>query len=134
MASASLKRARARLRATGERPTALRERALAALLEARQPLSHRELESKLVPIDKVTLYRVLDWLVAQRIAYRVAGGDRVWRFGVADPAHAEHAHFECSRVLCLAEVPSRSLCVGVPRGYRLQKLELTTRGLCADYA
>lgn len=137
MASASLKRARVRLRATGERTTAIRERVLAALLEAKQPVSHHELESRLAPIDKVTLYRVLDWLVAQRIAHRVAGDDRVRRFAVADPRHAGHAHFECLRcsaVTCLADLPSSSLALTMPRGYRVDTLELTAKGLCARCA
>jgi Fur family ferric uptake transcriptional regulator len=137
MGHASVKRARVRLRATGERATAIRERVLAALLEAKRPVSHHELESQLAPIDKVTLYRVLDWLVAQRIAHRVAGDDRVRRFAVAEPRHAEHAHFECLRcsaVSCLSDLPSRSLAVTIPHGYRLDTVELTAKGLCARCA
>jgi Fur family ferric uptake transcriptional regulator len=137
MAHASAKRARVRLQATGERATAIRERVLAALLEAKRPLSHHELGSQLAPIDKVTLYRVLDWLVRQRIAHRVAGGDRVRRFAVAEPRHAEHAHFECLRcsaVSCLSDLPARSLAVAIPRGYRLDTVELTAKGLCARCA
>lgn len=135
MAKSFLHRARARLQTTGERRTAIRERVLAALVEAKRPLSHQELESRLAPIDRVTLYRVLDWLVAQRIAHRVAGADRIGRFAFADPQHGEHAHFACRRcstVLCLGEVPS--LAVSVPRGYRLDAVELTAKGLCARCA
>jgi Fur family ferric uptake transcriptional regulator len=137
VAKASLKQARSRLQATGERTTAIRERVLAALVEAKRPLSHQELDSRLAPIDKVTLYRVLDWLVAQGIAHRVAGGDRIGRFAFADRQHGEHAHFECRRcsaVMCLGELASRSLTVSVPRGYRLDTLELTAKGLCARCA
>jgi Fur family ferric uptake transcriptional regulator len=115
----------------------MRERVLAALLEAKRPVSHHELESRLAPVDKVTLYRVLDWLVAQQIAHRVAGDDRVRRFAVADPRHAEHAHFECLRcnaVTCLSDLPSRSVAVTMPRGYRFDTFELTAKGLCARCA
>jgi Fur family ferric uptake transcriptional regulator len=115
----------------------MRERVLAELLEAKRPLSHHEIESRLAPIDKVTLYRVLDWLVAQRIAHRLAGDDRVRRFAVADPRHAQHAHFECLRcsaVTCLSDQPSPSLAVTMPRGYRLDTLELRAKGLCARCA
>jgi len=133
--TASVKQARARLQATGERATAIRERVLAALLQARQPLSHQELESRLAPIDRVTLYRVLDWLVGQRLAHRVAGADRIGRFAFAAPHHGEHAHFECrscNAVMCLGEIPS--VAVSVPRGYRLDAVELTAKGLCARCA
>lgn len=125
--------AREKLRSTGERITPSRVRVLAVLLQTDRTLSHHELEDRLAPIDRVTLYRVLDWLVEHRIAHRVSGTDRVWRFGIADAAHEAHAHFQCSAcgmVLCLAEAPARS--VPVPRGYRSQAVELTVKGLCAD--
>jgi Fur family ferric uptake transcriptional regulator len=135
VAKSSLHQARVRLQATGERTTAIRERVLAALVEAKRPLSHQELESRLAPIDRVTLYRVLDWLVAQRIAHRVASADRIGRFAFAAPEHAEHVHFECRRcsvVMCLGEVPP--VAVNMPRGYRLETVELTAKGLCARCA
>lgn len=125
--------ARATLRATGERVTPSRVRVLAVLLQVQRALSHHELESHLAPIDRVTLYRVLDWLVAQRIAHRVSGADRVWRFGIAGQKHDGHAHFQCSQcgmVMCLAGTPARG--VPVPKGYRMQAVELTVKGLCAD--
>ncbi len=125
--------ARDKLRATGARVTPSRVRVLAALLHAGATLSHHDLEARLAPIDRVTLYRVLEWLVEQGIAHRVSGTDRVWRFGIAGDAHDGHAHFQCNgcgKVLCLAEAPTRS--VPVPRGYRSQAVELTVKGLCAD--
>lgn len=135
MAKASLDLARAHLQATGKRVTEIRERVLARLIEAKRPLSHEELAARLAPIDKVTLYRVLDWLVAQRLTHRMTGADRIGRFAYADAGHGEHAHFECRRcstVLCLGEVPALPL--SVPRGYRLDSLELTAKGLCARCA
>lgn len=125
--------ARERLRGTGERVTPSRVRVLAALQQSDSTLSHHELETRLAPIDRVTLYRVLDWLVEHGIAHRVSGNDRVWRFGIAGPAHDGHAHFQCSacgKVLCLSASPTRS--VPVPRGYRPEAVELTVKGLCAQ--
>jgi Fur family transcriptional regulator, ferric uptake regulator len=132
-----LERARRRLRGIGRRSSEHRARVLAALTQAARPLSHHELAERLAPIDKVTLYRVLDWMVAQGIAHRLAGSDRVWRFAVAGPAHAGHAHFECSRcceVMCLGAIPAQALALGVPRGCRLEGVELTAKGLCARCA
>jgi Fur family ferric uptake transcriptional regulator len=129
-------RARRRLRDVGGRGTAHRAEVLAALSAAARPMSHHELEARLAPIDKVTLYRVLDWLVAQGIAHRVAGSDRVWRFAVSRAAHVAHAHFECSRcakVVCLGELTGEPP-LDLPRGYRLEGFELTAKGLCAQCA
>jgi len=125
--------AREKLRAIGERVTPSRVRVLAALLQSERTLSHHELETRLAPIDRVTLYRVLEWLVGRGIAHRVSGADRVWHFGIAEGAHDGHAHFQCNscgKVLCLADAPTRS--VPVPRGYQSQAVELTVKGLCAD--
>jgi Fur family ferric uptake transcriptional regulator len=131
-------RAQAALRATGERITPARVQVFKALRDARRALSHHELEAALgpgAPVDRVTLYRVLDWLVERRLAHRVAGIDRVWRFGVAREAYANHAHFQCNRcgkVVCLAEAAAPR--VPLPRGFRSEAVELTVKGLCAECA
>jgi Fur family ferric uptake transcriptional regulator len=129
--------ARERIRATGERLTAPRERVLAALLGGANAQSHQDIEHALgrVRVDRVTLYRVLEWLVEKRLAHRIAGSDRVWRFGIAGETHASHAHFECSRcgkVQCLDEVSARKIALQVPPGCRPERMELTVTGLCAE--
>lgn len=128
--------AAARVRKTGDRVTAARVRVLAALLKRSEAVSHHELEGMLAPesIDRVTLYRVLDWLVEQGLAHRISGADRAWRFSATDRRHDAHAHFHCNRcgkVLCLEEVKTRRLPTDVPRGYRAEAMEVTVKGICA---
>jgi Fur family ferric uptake transcriptional regulator len=129
--------ARGRIRAAGERLTAPRAAVLGALLASDTALTHHEIEAALRPtsgVDRVTVYRVLDWLVALGLAHRIAGEDRTWRFRASrDPSHGPHAHFTCSgcgRTVCLEDVAVPSA-VRLPRGYRPQKVELTVSGLCA---
>ncbi len=135
-ALAITERARSALRATGERVTPARLRVYVALLDSARALSHHELESTLgagTPVDRVTLYRVLDWLVEQGLAHRVAGLDRVWRFSIAHESHASHAHFQCNRcgkVICLGEPATNR--VPLPRGFRSEAVELTVKGRCAE--
>ena len=130
---------RARLASTGQRVTSARVQVLAALERADRALSHPELESRLgsgAP-DRVTLYRVLDWLVGQGLAHRAAGSDRVWRFSIAGAGHGTHGHFECSRcgkVVCLDKLRTDTLAVKVPRGFRPDEVGLTVRGRCAQCA
>lgn len=135
------------IRHTGARVTTARVQVLAALLEAGRALTHHEIESRLgLParrartsrvhaIDRVTVYRVLEWLTRQRLAHKIPGDDRVWRFNVADEEHAgQHAHFKCNcccRVFCLKDTGG-SCSVTLPPGYRAQRLELTVKGLCAQ--
>lgn len=129
--------ARSRIRAAGERLTAPRAAVLAVLLGSRTALTHHEVENALgsgTSVDRVTVYRVLDWLVALGLAHRIPGEDRTWRFrATRDKAHGPHAHFTCSRcgtTVCLDEVAVPPA-VKLPRGFVPQKVELTVQGLCA---
>jgi Fur family transcriptional regulator, ferric uptake regulator len=130
---------RARVATTGQRVTSARVQVLALLEKADRALSHPEIESRLGQgsPDRVTLYRVLDWLVGHGLAHRASGADRVWRFSVAGGRHEKHGHFECSRcgkVVCLDELRTDKLALKVPRGYRPDEIGLTVRGRCAQCA
>ncbi len=125
------------LRAAGERLTAPRAAVLAVLLGAREALTHHEIESALagrLAVDRVTVYRVLDRLVALGLAHRVAGEDRTWRFLAGGPGgHGAHAHFACSRcgrTVCLDEVPVPAS-LKLPKGFRPSAVEVNVKGLCA---
>ena len=128
----------AQLRATGERITPARAAVFALLHESERALSHQEIESGLGranQLDRVTVYRVLEWLVEQGLAHKVAGIDRVWRFSIAREAHDRHAHFQCSgcgKVVCLAEIATRR--VPLPRGFRSERVDVTVKGRCAECA
>ena len=135
-ALAITERARSALRATGERVTPARLRVYVALLDSVRALSHHELEAALgagTPVDRVTLYRVLDWLVEQGLAHRVAGIDRVWRFSIARETRASHAHFQCNqcgKVISLGRAMTGR--VPLPRGFRSEAVELRVLGRCAE--
>lgn len=129
--------ARALLQAHGERITAAREAVLGILLETPSALTHPDIESAArsrgLNADRVTIYRVLDWLVAQGLAHRIAGEDRVWRFNAVTRGNHGHAHFHCSRcgqVYCLNDLkPVFSL--SLPEGFRFESAELSIQGICA---
>ncbi len=165
--SAEDQRIRGQLRANGLKVTSARLRVLAALLEAECALTHAELDRKMLPsveshgaedrtaedsgMDRVTLYRVLDDLVRHGLARRVAGTDRVWRFGAAAGRCGRPAQFECSAcgtVLLLdgaesarerdagriSSALSTELAAAVPSGFRFEQIEVTVRGRCARCA
>src|SRR5690606_2232311 len=91
-------RARTMIRGIGARLTGPRLRVLSELLRADQALTHLDLQRRVEhvaePIDRVTLYRVLDWLADNGLAHRVAGPDRVFRFS-AQSTETPHGHFRC---------------------------------------
>jgi Fur family ferric uptake transcriptional regulator len=131
-------RAEALVREAATRATRPRIEILAVLLAAPRALTHHEIEravKRSVGMDRVTIYRVLEWLVARGLAHRISGDDRVWRFNAIDEEHArhQHAHFKCNdcgEVICL-QAAAAARAVALPTGYRPQEVELTVKGVCA---
>ena len=127
------------LRAAGIKVTQGRVRVLQALHQARQPLCHGEIEVQLgadgeTAMDRVTLYRILDSLVACGLALKAVDTRGVFRFSAAGSLrrHSDHIHFRCTGcggVFCLkAEPPPPPK---LPRGFRLGEVEFDVRGTCA---
>lgn len=124
------------IRSTGDRLTSPRVRVLVALLNAGRALTHSEIDARLSRshgINRVTVYRVLEWLTQTKIAHKIAGDDRVWRFNVMAGEHGdEHPHFVCNacgRVLCL-DAGAKPSAPSLPAGFQSQAVELTVKGLC----
>ena len=121
---------------TGARVTANRTKVLGFLLAQNRALTHREIDQALStdkPIDHVTLYRVLEWLLAESLIHSVAGDGHVSRFraGHNDNLHP-HAHFQCancSTITCMEELDFQNN-VSLPKGFQLTQAELLLKGFC----
>jgi Fur family transcriptional regulator, ferric uptake regulator len=133
--------AEAAIRKTSDRLTQPRVAVLACLMSQDHAASHFDIAQALAkhhPIDRVTVYRVLEWLVDVGIAHRIAGDDRVWRFMVNEPdakvaTHHQHAHFTCvtcGQTFCLDDVPT-TLNFQLPPGFQTRDVDLKFRGHCA---
>lgn len=125
------------LRSAGGRATYARVRILALIKAASFPLSHAEIETMLEqdahPVDRVTIYRVLDWLADAGLAHKAADGRGVFHFTVSNPdsKHAQHTHLrctDCGGVFCL-DAPAPPL-PALPRGFRFGGMSLDIRGTC----
>ena len=139
--------AEAGIRATGERLTQPRTAVLACLLASGSAASHLDVAHTLADhhaVDRVTVYRVLEWLVNKGLAHRIAGDDRVWRFMInaqhrsaqTDLQHGHHAHFTCEtcgQTFCLEKVTPQ-VEVKLPKGFRTSEIDLMVRGRCAHCA
>ncbi len=122
------------IRHAGGRVTAQRVAVLEALLAAGHAISQPELDARFGDLDRVTIYRVLDWLESKGLVHRLTGDDRVWRFSAGSDG-PQHVHFQCQacgRVECLEEEQPPRL--KLPPGYRAERVELVVRGRCADCA
>jgi Fur family ferric uptake transcriptional regulator len=127
----------------GARLTRPHASVLSVLFAADRALTHQDIVDALFDthaMDRVTVYRVLEWPSTQGLSHRIEQADRVWRFSVSvtNPhseqtgANSRHAHFirsQCGHTFCLAGVPVR-LSAKLPAGYRSQTIELRIRGLC----
>lgn len=135
----------------GLRPTKARVAVLNTLLTSTNALSHPDILAALqgVEIDRVTVYRVLDWLLANSLIHKISSDDRAWKFQLnapkrnyrsADTAHLGllnnhgHAHLHCQQcgtVLCIHELAAH-----IPQSlfdtYRISNIEISLKGLCLD--
>lgn len=127
------------IRAVGARATPARTRVLGLLQASPTPLCHTEIEERLkqsadAAIDRVTLYRVLDWLAEAGLAHKASDARGVFRFSAARPdgQHGQHSHFRCTHcgaVFCL-DMPL-PVAPPLPAGFRLASIDLDIRGECA---
>ena len=132
------------------------------LLNSHFPLTHTELLKLLqATFDRVTLYRVLDYLLQHHVVHRIAGEDRAWRFqlnamqaspqtpqktsaksytlATNKPANGllnthEHAHFECTqcgKIYCLENIELQ-LTDSIPARFKVDSIVLNIKGKCAD--
>ncbi|MBA3580850.1 MAG: transcriptional repressor [Gammaproteobacteria bacterium] len=129
-------KARQMLVEVGARATPNRIAVLMLLLDSEWALSHQDIEQLLLKrkqdVDRVTLYRTLDWLVEHAVAHKISGDDRIWRFNAPTSQLDEHAHFfcnNCGKVFCIA-LASESLPVRLPAHYRLASSEVVLKGQC----
>ncbi len=121
-------RARSLLRAADGRLTPARVAVLEILLRSAVALSHQQIEEAIeergLDVDRVTLYRVLDWLVERDLAHRIATEDRVWRFNAMDRTQAgDPAHFHCTRCGQIVYLDGPDASTGLAQG--------TARKTCA---
>lgn len=105
------------------------------LMHAQRPLSHTELQQALPQINRVSLYRALDWLEAAGVANHLIGSDGIRRYlwQEREQQHDHHAHFQCQQcgsTECLEDMPvNQDL---VPPGYQVSTMSLIIHGTCAS--
>ena len=126
------------IQASGQRATPVRSAVLSILMETDAALSHSEILDRLQALgefDRVTVYRVLDWLVEHGLLHKVAGAGRAWRFRLTrNETMHRHAHFQCNRcgkIFCLPDVQP-VLPKKVPASFSVESIELNLKGICDD--
>jgi Fur family ferric uptake transcriptional regulator len=150
-----MKNAEQLIKDTGLRPTKARVAVLATISHASAALSHTEILNLLEgnkEFDRVTIYRVLDWLHENQLVHKILTDNRSWKFQsnikvkknqykpssvkqLFDNGHA-HAHLQCVRcgsVICIHEFESH-----IPdqliKQYNISGIEVNLKGICQQCA
>lgn len=128
------------LEKSGLPPTPHRLRVLETIGNSPAPLDYkaiyRALEEDRHPINRVTLYRILDLLVEKGLIERIGSGSRAPCYGPAPNAHhPRHPHFYCSVCGSMECLDPGSLHVDVraiQEAYpvQIQKVEIRLDGIC----
>lgn len=124
------------LESIGLQPTPNRLRVLAVLIAANSPMNAREVYQKAVaatPVNRVTVYRILDLLADKGIVNKISTGERSYRYCARQAAHP-HGHFHCLKcqaVMCVeseAIASSKSALMTLP--FDIHSIDLRLDGIC----
>jgi Fur family ferric uptake transcriptional regulator len=119
------------------RNTKAKQAVLAEINRSTFALSQPELFERVKGIcDRVTVYRILDRLVAENKIHRIVNIDGTLNYAACNQCdtHYSHAHnhlhfscLECKKIECLSE---QSVQVQLPNNYFVKELFLTISGIC----
>lgn len=124
------------LRLHGINPTANRIMLVRTLRASKGPVSLRDLEDKLVTVDKSVISRSLALFRQSHLVHIVEDGTGGLSYELCMSRSLtedddEHVHFHClrcGRTFCLTGVPVPQ--VVMPQGFTGKSANLTVRGLC----
>jgi len=109
---------------------------LKVLLLAARPLRQDQVAEQVAPpaMNKVTVYRTLESLVAAGLVHRAFTQDRAWYFELADHCTDRqcHPHFTCTHcgvTHCLTDI-SLPMARIPQRGFVIHRQQVQLEGLC----
>lgn len=121
------------------RPTPLRLQVLETLGAENRAWQAREIVDAIRarrPVNKVTVYRILDDLTRLGLVRKLPTEGAAAHYELACEHHPPHPHFQChacGEVQCLEPVPLEHIWREIkgPRGNRSDHLEIRVAGLCS---
>ncbi len=136
------------------RPTKARLAVLNTIAHADSALSHPEILDRLSSqkeFDRVTIYRVLDWLTENQLIHKISGENRAWKFQLSTPTFSavagssnkfmakhqhQHAHLHCTtcgKITCIHELEPH-FPADILKKYQVNQIEINIKGICLDCA
>lgn len=128
------------LNSNGIKPTANRILVMKELSKITHPVSLADLETALAPMDKASIFRVLEIFSEKDIVHVIEDGSRSLKYELCQgkdhhSVSDQHAHFyceECGGVFCLDEVSLPQ--INIPGEYRVKSINFMFKGVCPDCA
>ena len=121
------------------KPTANRIVIARTLSEAGSPMSMKDLENKILTIDKSGIFRTLQLFRDHHLVHDVEDGEGNVRYELCNREHDDdedddlHAHFfceQCHRTFCLDNTPIPV--VSLPEGFKMTSINYMVKGICPD--
>lgn len=120
----------------GIKPTANRVLVMKELMRCNHPVSLTDLEQSLAPMDKASIFRVLELFSEKDIIHEIEGGSRSMKYELChgEGHHSvsdQHAHFYCEKcdsVYCLDDVALPD--INIPGEYKVKSVNFMIKGLC----
>ena len=135
----------------GLKSTKARTAVLRVLASASSALSHSEILEKMSAqqeFDRVTIYRVLDWLTEHGLVHKISGDNRAWKFQFSQTSYTptepdtekkqlihnthQHAHLHCTvcgKVTCIHELKPQ-FSKQILAQYHVESIDINIRGIC----
>lgn len=127
------------LTSNGIKPTANRLLVLKELVRITHPVNLADLEMSLDPMDKASIFRVLELFSEKDIIHVIEDGSRSLKYELChgkDGRHSvedQHAHFYCEKcgsVYCLEDVTLPD--ISVPEKYKVRSINFMIKGICPN--
>ena len=117
-------------------PTPLRLAVLELLISSKRSLTPEEILnciSSKMPINKVTVYRILERLVKSGLARQLSVG-RPFRYEIAEKAHPHLICSICGKIECLELLEFSSIIFSLCKIYDIdsEEVEIYIKGKCKD--
>ena len=121
----------------GIKPTSNRLLVLKDLARCSHPVNLADLEKSLDPMDKASIFRVLELFAEKDIVHVIEDGSRSLKYELCHGDHHsvsdQHAHFYCEKcdtVYCLDEI--KLPVIDLPQGYQTKSINFMFKGICPN--
>ena len=101
------------------------------MFDTERAVSHADLQKFFPSKTESSLYRVLDWLIDEKLIESVAGEDGIRRFIAHDPNEKPHPHFHCRScglTTCFHDITINQ--TNTQPDYEIERVSVVVSGLC----